>query len=427
MFDLPERYPELRDAVEQTPLIDTHEHLQEERERLALGDQLDFAYLFSAYLLADLVSAGMAQADADEMPASNLGQDEKWRRVAPFWEQTRRTGYGQAIAMTIREVYGVSELNAHTYRDVTAAMQACNRPGVHRWLVREKAGVQWCILHNLDSGSAVYRDDADTALLRQALAVNRFLEDPLPLDDFAARTGLRADSWEAFQATLDWYFERYAREAVAIKNNCPYWRSLRFEDVPPGRAAAAFEKRYARNQSLEPEEVKALQDATFHHCIRRAAEHDLPVQIHTGYLAGNRNLEADRIRPTDLTNLFVQYPHVRFDLFHIGYPYQGEVAALVKNYPNAYVDLCWAWIIDPYGTRHALQTFIGTVPANKIFGFGGDVIMADGVYGHARTARWGVAWALAEMIDESYLSEDDAVTVARMILHDNARAFFRLP
>ncbi len=427
MFDLPDRYPRLREAVERTPLIDTHEHLQEEHDRLALGDRLDFAYLFQAYLTADLISAGMSPADAEAMPTDQMGQDEKWRRVAPFWERARHTGYGRAISLTIREVYGIQDLNARTHRDVTAAMRAHNQPGVHRWLIRERAGVEWYILHDVEDNSAVYRDGADPALCREVLAVNRFLEDPLPLDELATRTGIRADSWEAFRATIDWYFERYGGEAVAIKNNCPYWRSLRFEDVPPERAAAAFEKRYVHGEPLEPTERKAMQDATFHHCLRRAVEYDLPVQIHTGYLAGNNNLEASRIRPTDLTNLFTQYPDARFDLFHIGYPYQGEVAALAKNYPNVYVDLCWAWIIDPYATRHALQTFIGTVPVNKIFGFGGDVRMADGVYGHARIARWGVAWALTEMIDQGYLGEADAVVIARMILHDNAQAFFGLP
>ncbi|HEY64484.1 MAG TPA: amidohydrolase family protein [Caldilineae bacterium] len=426
MFRLPDRYPRLRDVVEQTPLIDTHEHLQEERERLALGDRLDFAYLFRAYLLADLISAGMADTDAENMPTDALDQDEKWRRVARYWERVRYTGYGQAIALTIREVYGIADLNQHTYRDVTAAMRAHNKPGVHHWLLREKAGVAWYILHDVEEDGDVYRDETDPGLCRQALAVNRFLEDPLPLDRLAARTGIRADSWEAFLATIDWYFERYGREAVAIKNNCPYWRSLYFEDVSPQQAAAAFEKRYVRGQPLEPGDLKALQDATFHHCLRRAAEYDLPVQIHTGYLAGNRNLDLERIRPGLLTNLFVQYPSVRFDLFHIGYPYQSEVAALAKNYPNVYIDLCWAWIIDPYATRRALQTFISAVPVNKIFGFGGDVRMADGVYGHARFARWGVAWALTEMIDEGYLGEEDACVIARRVLHDNAQAFFKL-
>lgn len=427
MLIFPDRYPRLCETAEQTPLIDTHEHLQEERDRLALGDRLDFACLFRAYLLADLVSAGMSRSDAEEMTADNLDQDEKWLRVAPFWDRARHGGYGRAIALTIREVYGIPDLNRDTYRDVTAAMRAQNRPGVHRRLIREKAGVSWYVLHHVGDAGTVYREGIDPAICRRVLGVNCFLRDSLPLDDFAARTGIRADSWEAFQAVMDWYFERYAADAVAIKNNCPYWRGLRFDDPPPERAAAAFEKRYVHGQALEPGELKALQDAAFHFCLRRAATHDLPVQIHTGYLAGNRNLDTDRIRPSDLTNLFVQYPHVRFDLFHIGYPYQGEIAALAKNFPNVHVDLCWAWIIDPYATRRALQTFIATVPVNKIFGFGGDVFTADGVYGHARIARWGTAWALARMIDQGYLGEGDAATIARMILHDNAREFFDLP
>ena len=427
MLAFPDHHPRLSEVVEQTPLIDTHEHLQEERDRLALGDRLDFAYLFRNYLLADLVSAGMSQDDAEEMVADDLDQDEKWRRVASFWDRARHAGYGRAIALTIEELYGIPGLDRSTYRDVTAAMQARNRPGVHRRLIREEAGVAWYVLHHVGDPGTVHREGTDPAMCRQVLGANCFLRETLPLDDFAAHTGIRADSWEAFQATMDWYFERYADEAVAIKNNCPYWRDLRFDDPPPKRAAAAFEKRYVRGQPLEPAELKALQDAAFHFCLRRAGDRDLPVQVHTGYLAGNHNLDSDRIRPSDLTNLFVQYPHVRFDLFHIGYPYQGEVAALAKNFPNVYIDLCWAWIIDPYATRQALQTFIATVPVNKIFGFGGDVFMAEGVYGHARIARWGTAWALAEMIDQGYMGEEDAVTVARMVLHDNARAFFALP
>jgi len=140
VFELPDRYPQLREAVEKTALIDTHEHLQRESERLALGDTLDFAYLFHSYLLADLVSAGMLPDDAEEMLLSNLSQDEKWQQVAPFWNYVRCTGYGQAIALTIREVYGVPDLNEHTYQDVTAAIRAHNRPGMQRWLIKEHAG-----------------------------------------------------------------------------------------------------------------------------------------------------------------------------------------------------------------------------------------------------------------------------------------------
>ena len=33
---------------------------------------------------------------------------------------------------------------------------------------------------------------------------------------------------------------------------------------------------------------------------------------------------------------------------HIAYPYSDELVALAKHYPNVYVDMCWAWSIDPY-------------------------------------------------------------------------------
>jgi hypothetical protein len=38
--------------------------------------------------------------------------------------------------------------------------------------------------------------------------------------------------------------------------------------------------------------------------------------------------------PTLLTNLFFLYPNLKFDLFHISYPYQGELSVLAKGFPN---------------------------------------------------------------------------------------------
>jgi hypothetical protein len=41
------------------------------------------------------------------------------------------------------------------------------------------------------------------------------------------------------------------------------------------------------SESLNQEETKMLEDFMFHWIIRKSIEYDLPVQIHTGYLAGN--------------------------------------------------------------------------------------------------------------------------------------------
>src|SRR5262249_56384913 len=114
-----------------------------------------------------------------------------------------------------------------------------------------------------------------------------------------------------------------------------------------------------------------LEDHMFHHVVRLAEAAGVPFQIHTGIHAGNGNFVANS-NPALLNNLFFLYPKVKFDIFHISYPYQGELSVLAKQFPNVYADFCWAHIISPTVARHALHEFLEMIPANKISGFGGD-------------------------------------------------------
>jgi len=168
-----------------------------------------------------------------------------------------------------------------------------------------------------------------------------------------------------------------------------------------------------------------LQDHMMHHVLRLADRRGLVLQVHTGLQEGNGNY----IRHSDpslLTNLFMEYPDVRFDCFHIGYPYQQVLAALAKNFRNVFIDFAWAHIISPAAAVTALVEYLDSVPANKISGFGGDYILVDGVYGHQYIARQNIARALAFKVDQSAFGIDDARRIARMLLHDNPVEIFGL-
>ena len=67
------------------------------------------------------------------------------------------------------------------------------------------------------------------------------------------------------------------------------------------------------------------------------------------------------------------------------------------------------------------------MPANKIFGFGGDYIFVEGAYAHSRMARDNVAQVLAEKVEVGYLDEGEAVALAHKLLRENAVQFFHLP
>jgi predicted TIM-barrel fold metal-dependent hydrolase len=161
----------------------------------------------------------------------------------------------------------------------------------------------------------------------------------------------------------------------------------------------------------------------FHHLVRLIDAHQIPFQIHTGLLAGNAGV-IENTKPTLLTNLFYLYPRVKFDLFHIGYPYHQEMAVLGKLFPNVYPDFCWSHIVSPAGSRQVLDEYLETIPVNKILGFGGDYRYPELSYAHAKIARRNVARVLAGKVEDGLFTEEQALEVARMLLRENAVQVF---
>jgi hypothetical protein len=416
--------PDILAALDAVRMVDTHEHLEEEASRLARP--IDFSDLFRSYAGSDAISAGMPPADFERFMDPGVDPATKWRLLAPFWPRIRFTGYCRALRRTIRDIYGFEDLSSESVGPLSVAMQAANQPGIHRQLLVERAGVEVCLVHNLDGPGIVYRRDSDPALYLQDLAVQHFLTRPLPLEALSRESGLPAETLPELVRLIDHQFERWGNRAVAIKNNCAYWRNLRFDDVSRGQAETLFQRGYIDRTGLTSAEEKALQDFLFHHCIQRALDYRLPIKIHTGYLAGNNNLDPTRIRAIDLVPLFRKYPQARFDLFHVGYPYQHEVLALTKQYANVTADLCWTWIIDPAASRQFVRQFLGAVPINKLLGFGGDYRSADCVYGHARIAREGLAAVLTDMLQEGEITRAEAEEIGRRVLRENAMEYFRV-
>jgi hypothetical protein len=58
--------------------------------------------------------------------------------------------------------------------------------------------------------------------------------------------------------------------------------------------------------------------------------------------------------------------------------------------------------------------------------FGGDSMTVEMAYGHAVMTRQVVARVLSEKVDEGYLSEDEAVVLARRMLRDNPASLYKL-
>ena len=159
----------------------------------------------------------------------------------------------------------------------------------------------------------------------------------------------------------------------------------------------------------------------------KATECGLPVKVHCGYYAGTGSMPLDRVRQNagDLCPLLAAWPDTTFVLMHIGYPYQDEYIALAKHYPNVYVDLCWAWILNPVATARFVREFLTAAPASKLFTFGGDYSHVEPIVGHAHIARLGLAQALTELVEADWATRQEALDLVEPLMRGNALRVFK--
>ena len=415
----------LREMATGMTIFDTHEHIMQEETRLR--SRVDFFHLFSHYTDADLVSAGMSSQTADNLQKQDIPLETRWRHFAPYWAYTRTTGYGRCMLIAARDLFGIEDINEHTYHLLSERVTAANRPGWYHMVLKEKARIEICMLDDVPSmgGGPLHPDPR----FFKMVARFDYLVDPKRPDDLVhieKMTGVSVNSLADLEKALEKAVKDRLREGmVAIKSALAYDRTLQYDEVSRPDAARAFDRLFASasSRSTDPVSQKQLVDYMMHKLIQQAAEHHLPVQIHTGLQTGNWNHIA-WTNPSHLSDLLNEYQHVRFDVFHGGYPYCSELATLAKNLPNVYPDLCWLYIISPGAARRALHEWIETVPANKILGFGGDFCHVEGAYGHAQMARVGTADVLAEKVENGYLKEEEAAVLLERILHLNGKELF---
>jgi len=419
-------HPTIVSRVFQTALIDTHEHLHEEKDRLEKNPHPsiktdDWSLLFSHYLDSDLRVAGMSKDAFDKFFSRQTDPLEKWKFLESVWPAVKNTGYGRAVRIAMQRLYGVEDLSAATVARAQAGYEATRRPGFYRRILCEESNIEFCQVN-----AGPFRKSALPTLLIQDISIVGMFAGH-NFESFGKPTGIAVRDLADWHRVIDWWFDNYGKYAVAVKSQNAYARDIDYLRVPAEQVEPVF-KRVLAHEPATPEERKQLEDHLFWYAVDKATEHHLPVKLHTGYYAGENGMPLGRIarNPGSASDLCRLAPETRFVFMHIGYPHYEEMIALAKHYANACLDMCWSWIINPVAAKDFLKKFLVTAPANKLFTFGGDYTVVELVHGHAVMARQGIAQALTELVEEGWLSLSDAAELIEPIMHDNAHRVFNL-
>jgi predicted TIM-barrel fold metal-dependent hydrolase len=409
-----------------TPFVDTHEHLCDEQDRLPGGSSTgpdDWTVLLSGYLGSDLLSAGMPADAQGKLYAPGLSPNEKWKLLEPYWPAVKNTGYGQAARLSLKQLFGVDDLSAATVERAQAGYEKTRQPGFYRRVLCDQGGIESCQVNWLKSP---FLESKMPTLLMQDISIVGMFVGP-DLAKFGQPAGIAATELSQWHDVIGWWFNKYGRYAVAVKSQDAYRRDIDYQNIPAEQVADTFRKK-AKGEPITPDDQKALEDHLFWHAVRKATENELPVKLHTGYYAGQNGMPLSRLihNAGSACELCRTAPGTSFVFMHICYPYYEELLAVAKHWTNAFIDMCWSWIINPIAAKDFLKKYLVTAPANKILTFGGDYLYAEQVVGHALVARQGIALALSELVEEGWLDVDGALELVDPIMQDNARRIFRL-
>lgn len=412
----------LAQYIQTTPLCDTHEHLSGEQGYVENGPDI-LQNLFDNYVTADLVVAGAPQAAVTALlNAANPDITERFNGIHKAWQAVRHTGYGEAARLIARELYGIEEISAETVIAAQSQHAALIQPGQRLHLLRDKANLDHVQVDNFCRPCPP--DQSGPDFFFYDISWVHFCRGEPELEALTKETNIHVVDLATLQRAMEIVFEQNARYAIAIKSQHAYNRTLQWSARTDAEAAHALDA-YLNGNATAADRL-CLGDWCLARGVELGIQYDLPFKIHTGYYAGHSRMPVDFIRAGNLCALLTQYPKACFVLMHIAYPYSDELLALAKHYPNVYVDMCWAWSIAPFQSSDFVRRWIHTVAANKLFIFGGDTFWPGGALAYAHQARQWFTRALQAEVNDGFLTETAAITLAGRFMQENAYDCFRV-
>jgi len=424
----------IRDYVMSHVLFSHHDHHCNYRAFEEGRPDYDHGSL-TGYAGADLTTAAGAR------PAR---EPEGEGRLATYWPKIRTTGYGQAVVLGCRALFDLDytpENFPAITRALRSALEGKSTGEVYDYFVRGSANNRWVLQDGYfrPGQEGILEEEMYPDYYRFAWRMDDLfaITNAGPVEALRRATGIDIlsldDLVKAVNANIDTF--RATGTLAAFKVGIAYQRDLVICDATRHDAEAAFNRirnpKTFRNGiqqnagAVNAHEARPLADFMFHCLMKRANDEDMPVQIHTGYLAGNWG-SLGGTRAMNLIPVFEKYRRVRFDIFHASWPWTSELGAIAKNYPNVYPDLCWAWAMNPAESERALSEWLDGVPHNKIFGYGSDTGLPWCNVGYSAQARLGIARVLEQKIAAGVYSESTAEEVASAIMLRNGEEFYGL-
>lgn len=433
-----EIYKYYKAVMDETHLADAHAHLSP--EPVWNNGPSDITDIF-LYCLPDLISAGMSRDDlhlpTEGVPAfhASFGEPyqpdtrsnlEKWQIMKPYWPYVRKMGTGIHARRVLKLFFGVDDLT-----DETVTIFEQKLPEYKKKSYKELFS-QFKIDRVMNVSIGGSRSNPPTEVMEQQLYTDQFTQ-PVSRDTLyllEKLTGIPIFSLDSYMDALDQFLESEVKEGgmKGFKFHLTSFnRELKFDLTDKFEAEKALDKiltsitrgSLCSAMGHSYEEMRPLHDYLQNHVLGKAVELNVPVQIHTGTFGASMGFKLSGSNPTLLTDTILRYPQVKFDLLHCGWPYARELGEMARSLDNVCINTTWLQILSPVAYKHFMKEWLLQIPVNKIFGFGSDELNPLSTCACADVYRELATQVFAELVEEKFLTEKEALFMIQRISRDN--------
>ncbi len=413
----------ITDFIMEHPLFSHHDH------------NIHFQFFKWNHLKYDAETL-LGYANHDMITAAGPGNEalEDKELVAKYWSKSCATGYGQAVNLGCKSLFN-SEYSAENFDKLTEKLQNSfigkSPLEIYNYFLKEKANVKWVLQDSCfaQGDASLLHEDMFPDYYRFAWRFDKLfaITELATIELLEKHSGLNIQTLDqlvnAMNANIDAFKE--SGKLAAFKLGIAYERDFNLSEPSRKDAEIVFDRICKKKEKLDWNDARSLGDYMLHNLLKRASDENIPVQIHTGILAGNGK-DFTHSRALDLIPMLQKYNNVRFDIFHASYPWSSELCAIAKSFPNVYPDMCWMWAINPTEAERTLAEWLDAVPFNKIFAFGADTGFPWTTVGYAIQARIGIARVLENKVQRGTFSEATAKEIASAIMLKNGEEFYGL-
>lgn len=413
----------LRNEIHKFPVIDIHSHVSYKNPQAGNINQI----LFYPYILSELKSAGVKYNKTESFSIDEI------INILPYFRYIRNTTAYFILKIMVRDLYGF-ELDTLTVKNLhkfCRKIEEKSKDKNHLEEIFRKSNIEKVALY-IDINQAIKENiNYNKKFFWFSIMINNnVIPDKNYFYNLEKSTNISIDSFEKLMSA----YLKIIKELVKLgtKSFTIYYnRKLFLGKISNSikRKIVLIFKKIKNGDTLSEHDMYIFNGVLTRVITEVCGYYKLPVQVAIGVRSTKIGIYVPMFRDEmifELSELFGDFPDTKFELILANEIQLHEISIFTKLYQNVWVGPFWWFNVYPSIMRHGIRERLEIVPYNKIHLSLSDAYCMEWCYAKLWNIKEQMSSVLSNMVEEGIYSEKFALEIAKYLIYDGPKQFYKI-